>query len=120
MDAYGHVNNARFLTLLEEARIDLLFGEVSRRHGASLAGGLVLRSQAISYERPVRHGDPLRVELWVAEIGVASFTLDYQAYVGQLLVATASSVLVRFDLAENLVRRLGRDELAFLREFTER
>lgn len=115
MDAYGHVNNARFLTLLEEARIDLLFGAGA----GSLDGGLVVRSQEITYERPVRHGDPLRVELWVREIGGASVTLDYEAYVGPLRVATASSVLVRFDLAAGQVRRLSPAEREFLLAFSD-
>ncbi|HEX4705043.1 MAG TPA: thioesterase family protein, partial [Pseudonocardiaceae bacterium] len=33
MDSFGHVNHANTVTLLEEARVDLLFGE-GARHGA--------------------------------------------------------------------------------------
>ena len=44
MDAYGHVNNARFLTLYEEARVAMFFVG-ARSHGprrASRPGGRIL------------------------------------------------------------------------------
>ena len=35
MDAFGHVNNSRFLTYLEEARVDLLVNTVGQ-HGEKM------------------------------------------------------------------------------------
>ncbi len=119
MDAYGHVNNARFLTLLEEARIDLLFGEAGRGAIGSLDGGLLVRSQTITYERPVRHGDPFRVEMWISDIRGASFTVGYETFVEDVRVARASSELVRYDLDEDLVRRLSTAECDFLGAYVD-
>ena len=42
MDAYGHVNNARFLTLYEEARVAMFFVG-ARKHGlGSFEEGIVV------------------------------------------------------------------------------
>ena len=42
MDVFGHVNNACVVTLLEEARTELLFGEGARRGAQTLANGVVV------------------------------------------------------------------------------
>jgi acyl-CoA thioester hydrolase len=41
MDAFGHVNHANTVTLLEEARAELLFVEAARQGAQSMAGGMV-------------------------------------------------------------------------------
>jgi len=42
MDAFGHVNHANTVTLLEEARVDLLFVEATRHGAAGMAEGVVV------------------------------------------------------------------------------
>ncbi|MCA1835401.1 MAG: thioesterase family protein, partial [Actinobacteria bacterium] len=42
MDVFGHVNNACVVTLLEEARTELLFGEGTQRGAQTLANGVVV------------------------------------------------------------------------------
>ena len=114
MDAYGHVNNARFLTYLEDARIDLLFTKANAEGVAGLAGGVLVKHQEIEYVRPVEFGDPLRIELWIRDIRAASFTVDYLASVRDRVVATASTVLVTYDLGARALRRLDAEERDFL------
>ncbi|HYZ09963.1 MAG TPA: hypothetical protein VE709_15545 [Pseudonocardiaceae bacterium] len=41
MDAFGHVNNASLVTLLEVARTELLFGAGAQAGAADLARGVV-------------------------------------------------------------------------------
>ena len=66
MDAYGHVNNARFLTLYEEARVAMFFVG-ARAHGlGSFEEGIVIARHEIDYLRPVDYGDPVRIEMWVS------------------------------------------------------
>ena len=53
MDVFGHVNNARFLTLYEEARVALMF-RGAREHGlTSLEQGVVISRHEVDYLRPV-------------------------------------------------------------------
>lgn len=64
MDVYGHVNNARVVTLLEEARTGLLFGEGARRGAQTLAEGVVVVELLVRYRQPlVYSASPVRVRL---------------------------------------------------------
>ena len=74
MDAYGHVNNARFLTLYEEARVAMFFVG-ARAHGlGSFEEGIVIARHEIDYLRPVDFGDPVRIEMWISELRAAAST----------------------------------------------
>ena len=123
LDAYGHINNSRFLTLYEEARVALMFAGGRAWGVGSFADGVVIRRHEVDYLRPVDYAlgrataeaaPTVRIELWVAEIRAASVTVDYEMYDGDLLVSRARSVLVPFDLRRQLPRRLSVEERAFL------
>ena len=80
MDAFGHVNNTRFLTYLEEARVDLLFvhagEEVARER---LSSGIVVARHEIDYKAPlVFRPEPVPIDVWVSRLGNASFTVRYE------------------------------------------
>src|SRR2546423_6880799 len=78
MDVFGHVNNACVVTLLEEARTELLFGEGARRGAQTLANGVVVLELLVRYRQPlVYSASPGRGQLWVSELRAASFALDY-------------------------------------------
>ncbi|WP_433529572.1 acyl-CoA thioesterase [Micromonospora sp. CA-263727] len=122
-DAYGHVNNARFLTLYEEARVALMFTGARAQGVDSFADGVVIRRHEIDYLRPVDYAlsrataeaaPTVRIELWVEQIRAASFTIGYEMYDDDLLVSRARSVLVPFDLTRQLPRRLSDAERRFL------
>ncbi|MGN9777952.1 acyl-CoA thioesterase [Micromonospora sp. H33] len=123
LDAYGHVNNSRFLTLYEEARVALMFAGGRAWGVGSFADGVVIRRHEIDYLRPVDYAlgrataeaaPTVRIEMWVAEIRAAAFTVAYEMYDGDRLVSRARSVLVPFDLARQLPRRLSPEEREFL------
>jgi acyl-CoA thioester hydrolase len=119
MDVFGHVNHANTVTLLEEARIELLFGEGSRQGAASMAAGMVVARLVVDYHSPlVFDGGCVRVEIAVRELRAASFTLDYTVYNGRrasdAVVATAETLLVPYDVAATRPRRLTDAERDFL------
>lgn len=117
LDAQGHVNNARVLTLLEEARVDWLWVDAPK-HGADLLSkAIVVSSLEIKYKRPILMGPPAIVSLGVAKIGTASFTVDYVVTSKDDIVATASTVLVPIDLQQGRPRRLGDAEHSYLARF---
>jgi acyl-CoA thioester hydrolase len=114
MDVFGHVNNARFLTLYEEARVALMFAG-AREHGlTSFEDGVVISRHEVDYLRPVDYTDPVRIELWVAELRASRFTIAYELFDGAELASRALSVCVPFDLANERPRRLSGAERAFL------
>ncbi|XTZ18248.1 acyl-CoA thioesterase [Micromonospora echinospora] len=126
LDAYGHVNNARFLTLYEEARVALMFSGGRAWGVGSFAEGVVIARHEIDYVRPVDYAlgrataeaaPTVRIELWVEEIRRAAFTIAYELYDGDVLASRARSVLVPYDLAEKRLRRLTDSERTFLENY---
>ncbi len=111
MDAYGHVNNARFLTLYEEARVAMLFANDVL---PTLRDGVVIARHEIDYLLPVSHDDAVRIETWVEEIRNSSFALGYELFANDKLAGTARSVLVPFDLVGKRPRRVTDNERVFL------
>jgi acyl-CoA thioester hydrolase len=115
LDAYGHVNNARFLTLYEEARAALVFLHAREQGITTLEDGVVIARHEIDYLRPVDYGDPVRVELWIAELRPSRFVVAYEMFDKDALASRARTVCVPFDLATGRPRRLRDDEREFLR-----
>ena len=113
-DVYGHVNNARFLTLYEEARVAMFFTG-AREHGlTSFEDGIVIARHEIDYLRPVDYADPVRIELWVEEMRPSRFTVAYELFDSDKLASRARSVCVPFDLAAGRSRRMTPAEREFL------
>ena len=118
IDVLGHVNNCRYFTYLEDARIGM-FRLDPMREGREPLKGLVVARHEIDYKRPLLFGpDPVRVETWVTGLRAASFELAYEVRDDQHVYARASSVIVAYDLENARARRLADDELVVLKEYT--
>ena len=119
MDAYGHVNNARFLTLYEEARVAMFFVG-ARKHGlGSFEEGIVIARHEIDYLRPVDYGEAVRIEMWVSHLRAASFTVSYELFDEGVLASRAKSVCVPYNLTKGHPRRLSEAEREFLAPYIE-
>jgi acyl-CoA thioester hydrolase len=114
MDVYGHVNNARFLTLYEEARVAMMFTGAREAGLTSLEEGVIIVRHEIDYLRPVDYGDPVRIESWIEEIRAARFIVAYELFDGEVLASRARSVCAPYDLTQQRPRRLTEAERAFL------
>ncbi|WP_189170274.1 acyl-CoA thioesterase [Pilimelia anulata] len=122
MDAYGHVNNARFLTLYEEARVAMMFVEGRVQGRPLFTAGVVVARHEIEYLRPVTYDTKaadrapatVRIELWPEDVRSASFAIRYELFDRGALANRARSVLVAYDLAAERARRLSADERAYL------
>jgi acyl-CoA thioester hydrolase len=119
MDAFGHVNHANTVTLLEEARVELLFGEAARQGAGGMTRGVVVARLVVDYHAPlVADGTTVRVAMTVREMRPASFTLDYEVHSGLLagdpVAATAETMLVPYDTESGRPRRLTEQERDFL------
>jgi len=96
-DAMGHVNNAVYLTWLEEVRTRYV---LDRTGGGRLSDlGFVLAAAELAFRAPVYFEET--VDLWVApcRIGRTSWDLLYEARAreGGRLVLEARTVQVQYD-----------------------
>jgi acyl-CoA thioester hydrolase len=114
MDAYGHVNNVRFLTLYEEARVALMFVGAREAGITSLEDGIVIFRHEVDYLKLVDYGPPVRIEMWIEELRASRFTVGYELFSGGDLASRARSVCVPYDLANSRPRRLAAGEREYL------
>jgi acyl-CoA thioester hydrolase len=81
MDALRHVNNARYFTWFEAARI-AYFDRIRGAFGGAGAGlgevGPILATTTCDYRRPVTYPATVLVGVRVSEIGNSSVRMDYQ------------------------------------------
>src|SRR5699024_3757403 len=132
LDAYGHVNNAAMLTLLEEARIETLWSvdpadevadesdaeAAARRVAEVLSGGAGSASrtlearQASGDSAPLAYTQrPIAVDLWIGRIGGASLEVCYEVFApAGTSCARAATSIVMVDAAPGRPRRLSPGE----------
>ena len=112
-DAFGHVNNAVYLTYLEEVRDEWL----ERALGdTGDAWGYVTARVAIDFRRELTQDDDAIVaRLWLTRIGTSSVTTREEIVtVGGELAAEAEAVLVARDTETGRSRPLSEAERAAL------
>ncbi|HYT52751.1 MAG TPA: thioesterase family protein [Gaiellaceae bacterium] len=95
LDPMGHVNNAVFLTYLEQARV-AFFSEMGAAKGLEEMNMIVARIE-IDFKAPVRLGQEVEISVRASRFGTKSFDLDYELRVEGELVAVAKSVQVAYD-----------------------
>jgi len=95
LDPMGHVNNAVFLTYLEQARV-AFFSEMGAATGLEEMSMIVARVE-IDFRAPVRLGQEVEVTVRASRFGTKSFDLDYELRVDGELVAEAKSIQVAYD-----------------------
>lgn len=121
MDAFQHVNHARMVTLLEEARIPWLFAD--GRPTAGLRDGAVITDLHVRYRGQLRHEDsPLDVVMWTEKVRAVDFTIGYEVRPGGAPVDTppaivASTQIAAFDIGTQKLRRLTAAEREFLQRW---
>jgi acyl-CoA thioester hydrolase len=104
LDAFGHVNNAAYLTYLEEARNALLahLGLVRKVEDITM----ILARVEIDFRGQASVGDQLDIGVRPARFGRKSFDLEYEVRDGERVVAEARTVLVGFDYQAGQTREI--------------
>ncbi len=76
MDSFGHVNNAKYVSYLEEARVRWLAGVP----GLDMKGPVlpVVVNTNVNYRRPIVWPDDVLVELFVERLGNSSVTIGHR------------------------------------------
>lgn len=118
MDAYQHINHARMVTLLEEARIPWLL--VDGRPTQNLREGAVIADLHVRYRGQLCHEDgPLDVFMWVDKIRAVDFVVGYEvrasgASLDSPAAVVASTQIAAFDIDGQRLRRLTPEERDYL------
>jgi len=118
LDAMGHVNNAKYLTLAQEARFEWSF---MQHHSKGEIPGLmemVVAKAEVDFFKPINLGGIfVDVELWVEKIGNSSFVMVYEIKNGEDLCARLKTVQVGVDSTTSKSRPLTESERKFLEQY---
>jgi acyl-CoA thioester hydrolase len=102
-DPMGHVNNAVYLTYLEQTRFAhwrSVWGRGAPQLPPGMPGVILARIEC-DYRRPASYGEMLEIRLRVAAIGRTSFRYEYEMVDQQgRRVLEAKTVQVMYDYAE--------------------
>ena len=112
-DSYGHVNHARALSLLEDARLAIATeapGVVPGRQP-----DVILARLEVDYLRQLyyRVGEQLCVRSWVTRLGTRSFTMRQELVQDGEVAIRLDAVLVLFDIPTDASRPMTDAERAY-------
>lgn len=115
VDSAGVVNNATYLSLMEQSRYQYF------QHLGLLTDHTVpflLAEATVKFQRPGRLGMKVEVAAMVRSLGTSSFHMDYEVRAADEVLVTASAVLVFVDAAMRPVPILA-DWRATIQQFEE-
>ena len=117
LDAFGHVNNAKYLTYAESARIDWGQQQFAEKSDSVLVQMTVARSE-IDYLLPITEFESYYdVDLWVESIGNSSFVVGYEVSKDGLVFTKMKTVHVMIDLESRKSRPITDNERSFLTKY---
>ena len=99
LDAFGHVNNAIFLSYIEDARITFF----KRWNLCGKKRSIIMASAKIDYLRQIDHPSHLIVGEKISRIGRKSFDIESAVFIKDETDAVATSMVtcVCFDYEQN-------------------
>ena len=121
MDAFQHINHARMVTLLEEARIPFIFGDDAPTQ--TMRDGAVITDLHVKYRGQLRHSEsPLNVTMWIEQVRAVDFTIAYEvrpkdADESVPASVTATTQIATFDIEAQRLRRITPEEREYLQSY---
>jgi acyl-CoA thioester hydrolase len=99
LDPQGHLNNARYLTFLEQTRIQYIKHLGLWRGGSFMEIGIILAEARLTFRAPAQFGDPVRVGARVTRLGNKSLDMEYIIEDAErgMVFAEGFAVLVAYD-----------------------
>jgi acyl-CoA thioester hydrolase len=117
-DTYGHVNHARALSLLEDARLAM----ASEAPGV-VAGrpDIILARLEVDYLRQLyyRVGEQLCVRSWLTRLGTKSFAMRQELVQDDMVAIRLDAVLVLFDVTTDTSRPMTDEERTYWSGYLE-
>lgn len=96
-DMLGHVNNARFITYFEEARVRYVRDAADSARDQGLHASWILASIACNFRAPAYFGEELVACARVVKVGNTSVEFEQAVYRGGEVVAEGRAVIVAMD-----------------------
>ena len=119
IDAFGHVNNAKYLTLAQEARFQWSYYEFVKRNQTPTIVEMVVARAEVDFIAPIYEGGAfVDVHIWVDSVGTSSFTLNYEISSNGVIHARIKTVQVAVSMETKKSRPLTETEREFLKEYT--
>ena len=78
IDKFNHVNNAKFLTYIEEARMQYFDHFAPDNNWKET--GIILANAQLSFLKPIFGSDQVTVKVWCSRVGNKSFDLSYEVF----------------------------------------
>ena len=120
LDAFGHVNNAKYLTYAQEARFDWGWYSFAEKSEKPVLMEMVVGRAEVDYLIPMTEGGCFYdVILWVEKIGNSSFVNGYEVSKDGVVYAKMKTVQVAIDLLSRKSRPLNDEEREFLNKYLE-
>ncbi|MEY3578209.1 MAG: hypothetical protein RIS49_187 [Actinomycetota bacterium] len=119
IDAFGHVNNAKYLTYIQEARFQWSFYQYAAKNEKPSLVEMVVAKAEVDYLVPIYEGGKFYdVNLWVESIGNSSFVMGYEVVGDNGVVhAKVKSVQVAVSMETKKSRPLTDPEREFLTQY---
>jgi acyl-CoA thioester hydrolase len=120
LDAFGHVNNATYLTFAQEARNDFIWYSRKAAGKRELLGDMVVARTEVDYLEPIYDGGiEIDVAITVGRLGNASFELNYVISHQGKICARVKTVQVGVSMETKKSRPLNEEERNFLSDYLE-
>ena len=119
LDMYQHVNNARYLEFLEEARWNYIESEIDLKEWMKKGLGFVVASITINYRKPASLDQVIEIQSKVSRMNVRSATIEQKIYLEgtDTLIADADVTFVVVDIKTGKPVALEGDLLDIMKSF---
>lgn len=113
-DSMGHVNNAVYLTYIEEARI-FFFNQLLPQNWDWKKNGVIIKKHEIVYSEQTFFGDIIEIETNILNIHKTSFEILHTLKVKNSIHCNVNTTLVYFDYNFNKIKNLDFEILKYLK-----
>jgi acyl-CoA thioester hydrolase len=120
LDAFGHINNAKYLTYVQEARADFTWFARQAAGKTPLLFDMVVARAEVDYIEPIYDGGmDIDCQIWITRIGNASFEMEYEIIHKGVIRARVKTTQVAVSVETKRSRPLTDEEREFLAEYLE-
>jgi len=120
LDAFGHINNAVYLTYVQEARADFTWFSRQKAGKSPLLADMVVARAEVDYIEPIYEGGmEIECQIWITRIGNSSFEMEYEIIHEGVIRARAKTTQVAVSLETKRSRPLSDEEREFLSGYLE-
>jgi len=119
LDMYQHVNNARYLEFLEEARWDFIESKINLKEWKKKGLGFVVAKIDINYRKPASLDQVIEIKSQISRMNIKSATIEQSIYLENTdtLIANADVTFVIVNIKTGKTVPLEGEFLQLLQSF---